>query len=367
MLLTLLWTAAMPTGAETAAPPAAAVAALLPLSGGASDQGEWSRQGLELAGAELKASGTAISLVYEDTRGDARQAVSAYNSLKLRHKLAAVITWGSGVGVALTPLVNRDQVVQMGIATAAPLYRTPRDFTFRDYWGASEEADYLAAALHSRFPGARLAELKMNNDYGTAMVEAFDTAFLRAGGTVVHRDSFQPGETDFRSVLLRVKQSGADLVMFAAYPTEAAFILRQASQLGLKLPFAASTAIRGDSHFWELAGGAAEGLLVSVPAAQFAAASRPAARRFAAAYQAKFGRAPNSLDMYSALAYDGLMLVGRALQRCGAAPPECLRDELFKTRGYAGASGEISFDECGDIQIEFALAQVRGREMVPVR
>lgn len=111
------------------------LAAILPLTGNAADQGKWARRGFELAREELQTSkGTSISLLYEDSHGaDPSSAVKAYKSIQLHRKVPVVFSYGSGVGMALTPLVNSDRVIQMGIATATPKYTSAGDFTFRNF------------------------------------------------------------------------------------------------------------------------------------------------------------------------------------------------------------------------------------------
>jgi len=55
------------------------LAAILPLTGNAADQGEWARRGFELARDELQTSEeTKVSLLYEDSHGaDPGSAVKA--------------------------------------------------------------------------------------------------------------------------------------------------------------------------------------------------------------------------------------------------------------------------------------------------
>jgi branched-chain amino acid transport system substrate-binding protein len=128
------------------------LAAILPLTGNEADQGEWARRGFELAREELRTSrGTDISLLYEDSHGsDAGSAVKAYKSIQLLGKVPVVFSYGSGVGMALTPLVNSDRVIQMGIATATPKYTSAGDFTFRNFPSADLETKFLVESLIKR-------------------------------------------------------------------------------------------------------------------------------------------------------------------------------------------------------------------------
>src|SRR5947207_563219 len=91
--------------AENRAQVTVRVGALLPLTGGAAEQGNWSRQGILLAEEEInRADGPQVQIDYEDTKGDPKSAVDSFNALRSDTSLSAVLTWGSGVGLALTPL-----------------------------------------------------------------------------------------------------------------------------------------------------------------------------------------------------------------------------------------------------------------------
>ncbi|PJE76300.1 hypothetical protein COV04_00255 [Candidatus Uhrbacteria bacterium CG10_big_fil_rev_8_21_14_0_10_48_11] len=107
-------------------------AAILPLTGNSAEQGEWVRHGLTLAADETNhRSGRPIRFVFEDSQGgNASVAISAYQNLKLRDTFPAVFTWGSGVGLALTP-VNEDEIVQTGLATSTPRIRRKMILPFK--------------------------------------------------------------------------------------------------------------------------------------------------------------------------------------------------------------------------------------------
>jgi ABC-type branched-subunit amino acid transport system substrate-binding protein len=77
----------------------------------------------------------------------------------------------------------------------------------------------------------------------------------------------------------------------------------------------------------------------------FAGAARPETRRFADAYQKKYGAAPGILEAY---AYDAVKLA-RAVLEPGAAPPraavttrEAMRDGLAALRGFKAATGDLT-------------------------
>jgi branched-chain amino acid transport system substrate-binding protein len=331
-------------------------AAILPLTGNAADQGEWARRGFELAREHLaKAKELDVAVVYEDSHGaNPASAVKAYKSLQLDKKVPVIFSYGSGVGMALSPLVNADQVIQMGIATATPKYSSVGDFTFRNFPSAELETKFLVERLIKAKGITKLAILNIMNDYGVGTAESMAKTFKANGGSISYSDSYPPDETNFKSLLLKVKQSGAQAVYLAAYPTDGALILKQARQLGLSHQFIGSVAIVGGKHFFELANDAAEGMLVvsSVP---------NTGTQFFTDYNVRYpGEAP-AQTIYASRAYDAMMVVAQAVKKCGRPDTSCLRDALFTVRDYSGPSGTFSFDSSGDMVSSFELFEIRNK------
>lgn len=334
-------------------------AAILPLTGNAADQGEWARRGFEIARDELKVGKREVQLIYEDSKGgDPTAAVQAYKALQVRNRVPVVFTFGSGVGMALSPLVNADRVIQMGIATATPKYSSPADYTFRNFPSASDEAVFIATALAKRLHIRKIALLNIESDYGVGTAKELRTQIEGMGGSIVFSESYAPPETDFKPLLLKVKQSDAELVFLASYPTDGALILKQAKQLGIGKQFAGSVAIIGGKEFFELAGDAAEGLLVasSIPAQDTSFGKR---------YEQLYPGESPAQRITAARCYDALMVVAQTLEKCVSAEAGCIKDELFKVHEYRGASGNFSFDPQGDITAEFAFFKIRNQAFAP--
>ncbi len=332
------------------------LAAILPLTGNAADQGEWARRGFELAREDLKRTKELdVSLVYEDSHGgDPNSAVKAYKALRLNSKIPVVFSYGSGVGMALSPLVNADRVIQMGIATATPKYSSVGDFTFRNFPSSELETKFLVESLIKRRGITKLAVLNIMNDYGVGAAESMAKTFTANGGSISYAESYAPDETNFKSLLLKVRQSGAQAVYLAAYPTDGALILKQARQLGLSHNFIGSVATVEGKQFFELANNASEGMLVvsSIPNSE---------TKFYQAYNERYpGEAPAQI-IYAARAYDALMVVAQAIKTCGGSDSSCLRDTLFTVRDYSGPSGTFSFDSSGDIVSSFQLFEIRNK------
>ncbi len=148
-------------------------AALLPLSGNGAEQGQWCQRGFELARDTLRRQGNIFEVQTDDTKGDAKEAISAYHNSRMTQALPIVFTWGSSVGMALSPITNAEHVIQIGVATTTPKYRTVGDLTFRVFPSAEGEAHFLGEIISKLFPKERIAALYVENDYGLGTFEAW--------------------------------------------------------------------------------------------------------------------------------------------------------------------------------------------------
>ncbi|MCG2686596.1 ABC transporter substrate-binding protein, partial [Candidatus Parcubacteria bacterium] len=68
--------------------------------------------------------------MYEDSKSDAKEGVSAYQRLQTMD-LPVLITGASPISLAISPLANQDEILQMGVFSSVADYSSPNDFTFR--------------------------------------------------------------------------------------------------------------------------------------------------------------------------------------------------------------------------------------------
>lgn len=337
---------------------------ILPLSGSGAEQGEWFKRGFDLALGEININRKQkVNLIYDDSKGDPKNAISIYNSLKLRDSVPVIFTWGSGVGLALTPLVNKDNVIQMGIATAAPTYSTLDDFTFRNFPSANLEAEFLADAIINKLKVKRIAIMKINNDYGISSAKSFRENYEHKGGNIIGEEIFESNATDLRTQLIKIKGFSPEYIYIATYPKEGGLILRQAKELGIKSKFIAPVAILGGKDFFNAAGESAEGLILANSIPIFNEGKDEQTKLFAENYRNKYGEELGVQQLYGARSYDSLKIINRVMDICGTNT-ECLKNELFKIKNYNGISGNITFDRNGDIESSFNLQVIKNGQFV---
>ncbi|MBL7661734.1 ABC transporter substrate-binding protein, partial [bacterium] len=315
------------------------------------------KRGIELAlGKEnqLQRDSLLVNLITEDSQSDPKLALSAYQSIKQKTSFPVAITWGSGVGIALTPIVNQDKVVQIGVATASPLYSTPDDYTFRNFPASTCGSLALSKFFSEKFAGKSFYIVHNENDYGVGAAKAAHMALENVGLVIAGVESFLPTETDFRAILTRIRAKKPAVIYLASYTQPAALFIKQARELGITSQFIASEAILDGEDTWTTGGKAVEGIIVSSSSPYFEDRSNAELVKFIDQFKASYKREPNPIDYLSVRAYDSVKIILPIIDRC-KSNTECIKQELFKVQNFHAASGLISFDVNGDIPCYFTF------------
>lgn len=335
------------------------IGAILPLTGDAAVWGQNVRRGIELALAEVNAArgvkGQKLSVIYEDSQGLPKNAVTALHKLIDTNKVSVVIgDVASSSVLAMAPIAEQHQVVLLSPGASNADITNAGQFTFRNWHSDAAEGTYLAQIAAERLGMKRVGIIYVNNAYGKGLEQVFSGHFAELGGTVAASEAFPQNAVDFRAQLLRIKAANCDGIFMPGYPKEMPEVLKQATELGIRTQFLCPSAFE-DEQGLSLAGASAEGVVYVYP--RQGDQSRAHVAKFYQDYKKRFGEPPGAL---SDTGYDALKLVVAAMENSGTTGP-AIRDGLLTIKNYAGVSGDTSFDSNGDIQKEFVLKTVRNR------
>jgi ABC-type branched-subunit amino acid transport system substrate-binding protein len=195
----------------------------------------------------------------------------------------------------------------------------------------------LARHIFTEVGLKRVALLRVNNRYGRFGVPKFRDAARRLGHPVVIEQKFLPGDTDFRRALKIIQDSRADGIVVWADEAQAAGILLQMRELGMKQRVFGSYRTLGDELLKE-AGPAAEGFEAVFP--YDPTRTDPKWTGFEQRYSAKFGERP---EQFAALAYDAMNALLESICRAGLNRAR-IHDALSQIYEYDGVTGHMVFD-----------------------
>ncbi len=285
------------------------------------------------------ASNDAVRMIYDDKVWAMFGSISSESThIALRLTLKAE-----------TPLVNSASTDPTIPETIIPWYHT-------DIQDDRVQGYTLARHIYSELGLKRVALLRVNNRYGRFGVIKFRDASRRLGHPVVIEQKYRPGDTDFRHQLGVIQDSRVDAIVLWTDIPEAAAILQQMQELGMKQRVFGSHRTIGD-ELVKLAGPAAEGFEAVYP--YDPSRTDSAWLDFVSRYEARYHEKP---DHFAALAYDEMRMLLDAICRAGLNRGR-IRDALTGLTSYRGVTGEMIFDpNCKNIA-HLYLGRVQNRQI----
>ena len=333
-------------GCSAGTDPSLRIGAALPLTGDTAYYGQDSKRGIDLAFEEINRAGGVlhkpIKVIYEDTQGQGRVAVSAVRKLISSDNVQVIIGAGTSTEtLAVAPIVNENQRVLLSpVSSAATITQAGGPYVFRSVPSDAFQAIDLATWVLERGI-KRVAVVFVNQTWGASLKDGFLTTFKAGHGEVTRVEASDLDQKDFRTVLTTLKATKPDAIVAFVYAKEGGQLLKQARELGINSQFFGADPWT-KQEFWDAAGSSGEGVLFTTPALY----DGPEFATFAQHYRAKYGSEPG---IYESHGYDCAYLVAKALNDAGKNDGPAVRSAMAAIRGYKGVTGDTTFDEHGDV------------------
>jgi len=324
------------------------VGSITPLSGKLSVYGEGFQQAMLLALEEVNAEGgikgNPMRIVFEDNNSTAAGSVSAIQKLITIDKLP--ILFGPAASsnyLAVCPIAQQNKTLLIAAESAAAEISKCGSYNFRVFPSDALQGIGVAELTHAlKFDQVVLTYI--NNDWGVGLAEIFKKKFLESGGKILDDFAHDEGKTDYRSEVLRVRKSNPKAVVNLTYIKEGATILKQAYESDLKTQWLMGSASKSPKLI-ELAGEAAEGVIGTYPTFS---QETPQYQAFKAAWEKKYP--DKKIPVFGEYNYDMVKLTAKALRLAKSMGPEDLRQAMIDAgKGYAGVTGDKTFDANGDV------------------
>jgi len=337
------------------------VGVLLPLTGTSADNGENMKRGLDIAAKEINDDPNTkypIQLIYEDSQYKSDVAVSAATKLISLDKVKFIVgDYGSSQTIAVAPIAEKNKVILISPTSQTDKITTVGDYIFRTQISAKQEAEFFSKYLFNKIGNGKIDILAMNVDYGVSYIDAYVTFMKGLGGNTGLSQKYEANESDFRQVLLKIKDDGAKYVILVGTRKSNGLILKTAQELNISLTFFATSPTEGE-ELLTVAGSSAEGLIYPYPFDETSTSTSQLA--YQEKYQVLYG---TKSEMVSANSYDALKVLSRCFEIVGI-DNEKVKNCLYDTKDYHGASGTLTFDQNGDVSKPFIIKTVKDGKFV---
>ncbi|PKO67560.1 MAG: branched chain amino acid ABC transporter substrate-binding protein [Betaproteobacteria bacterium HGW-Betaproteobacteria-16] len=365
---------AAPVAAAPAAAPAAEAQVIKighvgPTSGAIAHLGKDNENGAKMAIEELNAAGltidgkpTTFELLAEDDAGDPKQGTAAATKL-VDAKVAGVIGHlNSGTTIPASQIYNDAGIPQISPSATNPQYtRQGYAGVFRMVADDVHLGGTLGKYAVESLKAQNVAVIDDRTAYGQGVADEFEKGVIAAGGKVVGREFTNDKATDFNAILTTLKSKNPDVVFFGGMDAVAGPMLKQMKQLGLNAKFMGGDGICS-SELPKLAGdGMGDDTVFCAEAGGVEGDQVAGMDKFRADFKAKFGA---DVQVYAPYVYDAVKVMANAMVTANSSDPAAYLPALKATE-YKGVTGNIAFDEKGDIKNgALTLRTYRGGERI---
>jgi len=319
-----------------------------PQTGVAAVASEWEMWGVNLAVEEINAAGgllgRKVELMVLDNKCNPSEAVNVANKLIEAKVVAIEGAHCSSAHLASMKLIADAQIPMVtGIASNPQITALAgpgrNEYSFRISPSDTAMMDALGIHLASKKTWKNIAIVSEDTDFGRGGADAFKAVAAKAGVNVVSTDFHPQNTPDFTSILTRLQQRRPDAIATFQVGGDSINFLRQAMQVGVRIPYTGRIELGGRNMPIIEAGG----LENSISAWTYnATIDTPSNKVFVEKIRAKHNSEPY-LQTWGG--YDAIRVIAAAIKAGGSAEGPRIKDAIKALRFTNVMGKEVWFDD----------------------
>lgn len=323
------------------------IGAILLLTGNLAFTGEHFKNGLSIAFEEMAPEN--MKIIYEDSKGQPKEAVTITNRLLMDDKVKIIVSNLSAVTNAIIPIiVNMEKpIVMMASLTSMSDVTAGSPYIFRYFLSSQDEVRRMTSYFKQKAID-KIGVLYLNDDFGK---DAFHLLKKLFTGQILHEDTYTPLDKDFKSITAKVKD--LDHLYIIGYGPTYGLLVKQLREFGYKGKIYAYSSLSSPVVL-NIAGDTAKGVIFTGTTFNPKSPSTNKENNFVKLYERKYNKLP---DHYAAYGYDiGIILA--KISKTEAASSEQIKNEILSLRDFSGVFGKTTIDDSGDFHFDVKLYQV---------
>ena len=328
-------------------------------SGDRASNGEYSKEGADMAMEYINANGgvigRAIELIYEDDQGTEAAATNAFQKIVSQNDLAAIcLNKYSSMVLAMEQFVAEEGIPSIccGSSVKIEASETTNLFSSR----RSDSGSGVTIASYCKELGmTKVAILHAPDALGTGMTPVILDTFEKLGGIeAVSVQQFSPEEKNFAPYIAKIIASDCDGIIAIAQQQEAGLIMSGIKEAKLDVPCIGNSAFAQQVAI-ETSSGACDGWY-SCSAFSPTAQDEPT-KSWIAEYEAKYGRKP---DMTSACMYDAVLIFCEAMNQTQSTEWEDIIGYIETLEDFQGVGSSYTYNGTPMHSNSEFIVQVKG-------
>ncbi|HOX60465.1 MAG TPA: ABC transporter substrate-binding protein [Candidatus Magasanikbacteria bacterium] len=334
-----------------------------PMTGELASYGEQAKLAIDIATDEINntggINGRKLETIFEDGQCDTKPALNAANKLIFTDKVPTILTLCSSETLAVSTIAEQNKTIILSFSSTNPKITEAGDYIFRlapsDIFQGKFAADYTYTKLNKK----RVAIIyNSDTEWSTGVKEQFKQNFIKLGGQIVAEEGVLSDARDYRSSLLKIKESNPDLIYFPSLVNSTIIGLKQIKEAGIQ-----STILGGDvwddTKIPETLGSSVDGMRFTIMAN----------KTLPSDFVNNMEKDPHgkNINAYSPRAYDAVQVLAKIMREVGTNT-DAIKAKLYALNDYPGIAENYTMDENGDLSnTQYTIKEFRGGKIVEVK
>ncbi|WP_209120976.1 ABC transporter substrate-binding protein [Alkalihalobacillus sp. BA299] len=322
---------------------------VLATTGPIATTGTWTLDGHQMAVKEINENGGFqvgdktynVEIVHYDSEGRAESATRATERLINQDKVVAVLgTSISSETAAMIPIAERAQT-PLATFVAASDVLTEQGASYFSH-AAPANINYVDAGTQTvkDIGMSNIAIIYVDDAWGQSYARLYPEKLEAAGINIATTEAFAPEQSEFITLLNKVKSTNPDGILLAAETELAVPLLVQIRETMGEIPIMETGGVIPEEVL-RLEPEVAEGLVTLSRSGE----ETEEIRNFKEMFEADYDYEANSF-VYSG--WDGIHLIVDALERAGTVTDKQAINDAIRASNYPGLIGTYSFNERGE-------------------
>ena len=272
------------------------------------------------ASGGIKAGGITYKLkvISQDDKANPTEATNSVRKLIDRDNVKYLLGFCcSGSTSAVASFIGKENAVAL-VGNAAERSITARGVS--NLFRTRPPADFTGAAAGAFVAKRGAKTIAVIGSLDVALyvqyLDAFEKEIVKAGGKIIAKESFGLKDRDMTPQLTKVRALKPDALLVLGYVEPAAFVYRQATELGMTIPRYGFTSGSEEQFLRVATSVQMEGVWDLRPTELTVEALDANAKNYVANYTKRFGAAPSPSSPY---AYDQVYVLKNAIEAAGDA------------------------------------------------
>lgn len=327
--------------------------------------GEQVKEGLDLAVEYINDSinngKKTIEIEYLDSKSNDVNAINnAHRLISLEGVKFIIGEIASNATKAMIPTIEGNDAFLFAPASSGPILTNISNRFARNWPSDDLEAGFASKYAIEKFKCNKPIILYVNSDYGKGLKDKFIKDLISAKKNILDTISFEVNQTDYKTIIGKIKQKNPDCIYLAGNPKEMGRFMKQTREQNYTCNIISNTGFLQPDCL-NLAQDAANNVIVPTPKSSDNNYTIKSVLLFQKLFKLKYKKEPT---LVNANAFDAIVLLYESIKTNGYNPSKVALD-IRNKKGFKGASGIANFTN-GEIQTEIIYMKIVNKKPVEI-